>query len=46
VNATDSKIKRLVDCSANAGADDLLIDLDAKKNSTVQVGHRQLRVSA
>jgi hypothetical protein len=37
-NPADSKIKRLVDCSANAVADDLLIDLDAKKSYTIQVG--------
>jgi hypothetical protein len=37
-NPADSKIKRLVDCSANAAADDLLIDLDAKKSYTIQVG--------
>ncbi len=37
-NARDSKITRLVDCSANAGADDLLIDVEGKKNYTIQVG--------
>jgi hypothetical protein len=37
-NPGDSKIKRLVDCTANAVADDLLIDLDAKKSYTIQVG--------
>jgi hypothetical protein len=37
-NPTDSKIKRLVDCTTNAVADDLLVDLDAKKSYTIQVG--------
>ena len=35
---TDSKITRLVDCSANAGVDDLLLDVNGKKNYTIQVG--------
>ena len=34
----DSKITRLVDCSANAGVDDLLLTVKGKKNYTIQVG--------
>jgi hypothetical protein len=37
-NPQDSKITRLVDCSANAGVDDLLLDLKRKKSYTIQVG--------
>jgi hypothetical protein len=37
-NASDSRITRLVDCSANASSDDLLLDVEGKKNYTVQVG--------
>lgn len=37
-NPTDSKITRLVGCTANAGAEELQLDLDAKKAYTVQVG--------
>jgi len=37
-NQTDSKIKSLVKCTANASADDLLLDVEGKKNYTIQVG--------
>jgi hypothetical protein len=37
-NAQDSQITRLVDCSANASVDDLLLDVVGKKNYTIQVG--------
>jgi hypothetical protein len=37
-NPQDSKITRLVDCSANAGVDDLLLSVKGKKNYTIQVG--------
>jgi hypothetical protein len=37
-NPQDSKIKRLVDCSPNAGVDDLLLNVVGKKNYTIQVG--------
>jgi hypothetical protein len=37
-NPQDSKISRLVDCSPNAGVDDLLLNVKGKKNYTVQVG--------
>jgi hypothetical protein len=37
-NPQDSKITRLVDCSANAGVDDLLLNVKGKKNYTIQVG--------
>jgi len=37
-NAQDSRITRLLDCSASASADDLLLDVEGKKNYTIQVG--------
>jgi hypothetical protein len=37
-NAQDSRITRLVDCSASASTDDLLLDVEGKKNYTIQVG--------
>ena len=37
-NPTDSKLKGLVDCTANATDEDLLLDLEAKKSYTIQVG--------
>jgi hypothetical protein len=37
-NPQDSKISRLVDCSANAGVDDLLLNVTGKKNYTIQIG--------
>jgi hypothetical protein len=37
-NPQDSRITRLVDCSANAGVDDLLLNVKGKKNYTIQVG--------
>src|SRR4051794_13187222 len=37
-NPQDSKITRLVGCSANAGVDDLLLNVVGKKNYTIQVG--------
>ena len=37
-NAADSRITKLVDCSANASAEDLLLDVKGKKNYTIQVG--------
>ena len=37
-NPQDSQITRLVDCSANAAVDDLLLDVKGKKNYTIQVG--------
>ena len=37
-NPQDSKISKLVDCSANAGIDDLLLNVTGKKNYTIQVG--------
>src|SRR3954471_15793763 len=37
-NPQDSRITRLVDCSTNAGVDDLLLNLVGKKNYTIQVG--------
>ena len=37
-NRTTSRITRLVGCSANASADDLLLDLDGGKAYTIQVG--------
>ena len=37
-NPQDSKISRLVDCSANAGVYDLLLNVKGKKNYTIQVG--------
>jgi hypothetical protein len=37
-NPQDSRITRLVDCSANAGVDDLLLNVVGKKNYTIQVG--------
>src|SRR4051812_665374 len=37
-NPQDSKISNLVDCSANASVDDLLLNVKGKKNYTIQVG--------
>jgi hypothetical protein len=37
-DAQNSRITRLVDCSANASVDDLLLDVEGKKNYTIQVG--------
>jgi hypothetical protein len=37
-DAQNSRIKRLVDCSANASVDDLLLDVEGKKSYTIQVG--------
>ena len=37
-NPQDSRITRLVDCSANAGVDDLLLSVKGKKNYTIQIG--------
>jgi hypothetical protein len=37
-NAQDSKITRLVDCSPNSAAEDMLVSVEGKKNYTIQVG--------
>jgi hypothetical protein len=37
-NASDSRIRRLVGCSANAASEDLLLDVVGKRNYTIQVG--------
>ena len=37
-NATTSQISRMVDCSTTASADDLIIDVRARRNYTIQVG--------
>ena len=37
-NPTNSRITRLVGCSSNAAGDDLLLDLEGRKNYTIQVG--------
>ena len=37
-NRADSQITRLVDCTPNAGGEDLLLDVKAASNYTIQVG--------
>jgi hypothetical protein len=37
-SADNSRISRLVDCSTNGGADDLIVDVLAKHSYTIQVG--------
>ena len=37
-SGTTSQITRMVDCSANASVDDLVLDVRGKRNYTIQVG--------
>ena len=37
-SSTTSQITRMVDCSANASVDDLVLDVRGKRNYTIQVG--------
>lgn len=37
-SGTTSQITRMVDCSADVAADDLLVDLERRRNYTIQIG--------